>query len=361
MSLRKPNQNLIHELAIADDHDYLDEDEIIPDQKFVVLSFYEPKDDVCTLREVFFMSEFIRECLREDPELGKQRVNFAKVSADKLIGLYHDFRYDNLEDLSKLAKEKYPTEMFERALKVRGSYKSMAKANDRKNHLKKFDALHSQYIAEVGKWLPFNPPESAIADYETSNKRLNEMLAAGRKNQTDAKEFYERERQERIRQEQDLIERRKQRIANNDENAIVAEYSEQEALGLQAPQFTKQAVVRKKQMPSKAAVVTQDVDPSQHGMGDRPDTSNYQSIRIKPQEFEHSTPTALAGSADETAYASANMAGDMKAINKAKSARPMLAVSDFEKAEFDDDLANSIVAGLKNGGGARPRNPPAGL
>jgi hypothetical protein len=350
MTSRKNNQRStqVSDFAIADDHDWLDEDPVIADQRFTILSFYEPKDDTITLREVFFMSKFIEECLREDPELDKKRVNFAKVSAEKLISLYHDFRYDNYEDLSKLAKEKYPTEMFERALKVRGCFKSQSKATDRMNELKKYDAVHSQYIAEVGKWLPFNPPESAIENYETSNKRLNEIIAAGRKNQVEAKEFYERERQERIKQEQQINERRKRAIAENNEEAIVAEHCEQEVLGLQPAQFTK---IAKRPTPSKAAVIKTDTKPEDIGIVDQVSTKNYSGIRLKQGDFEHTNHDDFKGNSDDAAmYSSATMAGDMAALNNAKtsSARTRLTMKDFEEAEFDETLANSLIA--KHGG-----------
>jgi hypothetical protein len=358
MTTRKnaPRNMPASDFAIADDYDWLDEDPVIPDQRFTLLSFHEPKDDTITLREVFFMSKFIEECLREDPEFDKKRVNFAKVSAEKLISLYHDFRYDNYEDLSKLAKEKYPTEMFERALKVRGCFKSHSKATDRMNELKKYDAIHSQYIAEVGKWLPFNPPESAIENYETSNKRLNEIIAAGRKNQVDAKEFYERERQERIKQEREINERRKRAIASNDEAAIVAEHCEQEALGLQPAHFTK---ITKRPTPSKAATIVADASPAEHGIPNEVSTKNYSGIRLKTNDFEHKNHEDFKGDGTETMLReAASLAGDVTAINNAKTSagRVRMTMKDFDTADFDETLANNLIA--KHGGAARSPNTP---
>jgi hypothetical protein len=335
------------DIRVEEDFDFVDEDEIIPDQRFTVVSFYEPPDDTITLREVFIFEKFIEECLRVDEELGKERVNFKKVSAKKLLQLYHDFRYENIDDLNKEVKEKYPDQQFERALKVRGAFKSEGKAKERMNYIKKFDQIHSQYIAEVGKWLPFNPPENAIGDYSTSNARLNEMLSASIKNKNDAKEFYEKERIERIKQAVYINEERRKKILDNDEETIMAEAKEQEMLGLINSEINKSiGAVTRKPKPSKAnSGASKTVLPESVGVGDQVSTKNYKGIKLNKNEFEHKSVDEFRGDAEmESDYANSTMAGDIKAINTAKARRERLKKEDFDKAEFDEELAESITS-----------------
>lgn len=336
------------EIEVPDDFDHVDEDPIIADQRFGVISFYEPKQDVLTLRELLIMEEFIKECLREDPEVGKKRVNLSKVvnlktvSSSKFLQLYHDFRYDNIDELTKKAKEIYPDQIFERAFKIRGNYKSLKKADEQKNKLKLVDQLHSQYIVEVGKWAPFNPPENAIENYETSNKKLNEMMQEQRKNISETREFYEQQKQERIKKSIQANEERRAKIANNDEDAILAELREQEILGI----YSGESRTRPK--PSKANRIVADATPEDAGFSsNNVDTSNnYRGIKIKKSEMEHQSLSDYAGDVEtQQAYANATMSGSVKQINAAKTAvkSNKLLVEDFDEAEFDNMLMEQIT------------------
>jgi len=344
---KSTNNPHLCDVKVEEDFDFVDEDEIIPDQRFTVLSFYEPADDNLTLREVFIFEKFIEECLRVDEELGKERINFKKVSSKKLISLYHDYRYENIEELNKDVKEKYPDLQFERAIKVRGNFKSEGKAKERMNYIKKFDQIHSQYIAEVGKWVPFNPPENAIGDYSTSNARLNEMLSASIKNKNDAKEFYEKERIERIKQAVQINEERRRKICDNDEPTIIAEAREQQMLGLIDDEINKTiGAFKRKSKPSKANTgASQVVLPESVGVGDQVSTKNYKGIKLNKGAFEHKSLEEFKGDVElEADYANANMAGDINAINTAKSRRERLKKEDFDNAEFDSELADSIAS-----------------
>ena len=333
---------------VVDDFDFVDEDPDIPDQMYTVISFYEPEQDTHTLREVYFMQEFIKECLREDPELDKRRVDFKKVSANKLVRLYTDFRFDNVEELNKKAKKKYPDQIFERAVKVRGSYKSVQKAHRRRDELRKHDQIHNQYVMSVGKWAPFNPPAHAIEEYETSNKRLNDMMHAHRKNIREAKEYYEQEKQERIRQCVEINEKRRKNIENNDEETLLAEEMEQMALGLLSSSSKPKRAPREK--PSKANSIEQNVLPEQFdiNMSDKVEQvnykKNYKGIRVNKTEFEHKNPDALkneSGIAEE--YENAGMSADVNTLKRRKAGKDKIGRINFDDPDFDEELATSVI------------------
>jgi len=349
----KPLKNP-HEVKVNvdDDFDFVDEDDIIQDQQFAVISFYEPPQDVLTLREVFIFQEFIKECLREDPELKKKRVNFKKVSTSALTQLYNDFRFDNIDELNKLAKLEFPDQIFERAVKLRGNFKSQRKAQERMNHLKRHDQTHSQFISEVGKWMPFNPPEHAIDDYQTSNKRLNEMMHAQRANNQEAKEFYEKEKQERIRQCMDLNSKRRNAIDANDEDAIIAEQRNLEMLGLLDDDITK-SVRKARKKPSKAAAVAKNAIPEDIGISGtnvKTGKNGYSGIRVKQSDFEHSKLSDFSGNSElAQEYDTANMSTNVNEINRRKKGKDKMHIKndDFDEADFDSTLADAIIKNIR--------------
>jgi hypothetical protein len=308
---------LVPEISISSDYDWIDEDEVINDQKFVVVSFCEPEIETLSKKETFVFSEFIKECLREDATAEKYRVNFSKVTPEKLVQLYNDFKTENDDYLAEELKRVYPDVVFERALKIRGAYKSQNKAQDRINFLKKYDRIHNIYMCEVGKWVPYNPPAAAIENHETSNVHLNRMLAEKRKNQTEAKEFYERERQERIKQCAEVADERNKKIRDNDFDAIIAEHCEQEILGLVDEEFSKE--------PESRAVAA---------------ASSTPALEAPAESI-----TMRANAPAATTVTSAPSNGVTN-----NSTHQHLTISDFENADFDEELAESIVKKLKLNG-----------
>jgi len=91
---------------------------------------------------------------------------------------------------------KEPTTMH--TLKVRGSYESYEEAKKRGDYLRNIDPHISVYVGEVGKWLPFedNPDNAKEQNYQ--NQRLNNMMKGYLENQEKAKEFHEQRKNEMI-------------------------------------------------------------------------------------------------------------------------------------------------------------------
>lgn len=83
-----------------------------------------------------------------------------------------------------------------RGIKIRGSYETYEDAQSRANHLQKIDSLHNVFIGEVGKWLPFEDDPEKAKDMTYAEGKLNNLMKAYMKNQSEAKELYEQRKNE---------------------------------------------------------------------------------------------------------------------------------------------------------------------
>ena len=72
-----------------------------------------------------------------------------------------------------------------RAVKFRGAYPTMEKAEERAKELEKIDKYFKIYIGESGKWLDFDPPSSKVEREMSSNKDHQKILDVQRKQRMD--------------------------------------------------------------------------------------------------------------------------------------------------------------------------------
>lgn len=114
------------------------------------------------------------------------------LTSSKLKELYDDFMFANKE---KLEEEFFTLNEFRtsvRGLKVRGSYNSKEEAVARSKKLQRADPIHNIFVAEVGKWLPWDPAPSEVAEQEYAEEQLNTLMKKYKENE-EAREMFERE------------------------------------------------------------------------------------------------------------------------------------------------------------------------
>jgi hypothetical protein len=227
----------------AEREDFLTEDVEIPGQKYCLLSFISP-EKVLANKDVFFFSKFLesfeytqrvtsfetflmttvksindkinadadkaenmdlsgvaqtlRSSLVKMDTLMDSFQNYIKDSAGelketKLKSLYDDFLFANREKLEEsfYIKNEFRTSV--RGLKIRGVYASNEEAVARSKKLQRNDTLHNIFVGEVGKWLPWNPDPSDVAEQEYAEEKLNTLMKKYKENE-DAREAYEREK-----------------------------------------------------------------------------------------------------------------------------------------------------------------------
>ena len=234
--------------ANAEREDFLTEDPSVPGQNFCLLSFLSP-EKVLSRKDVFMFEKFLQtfelnfkstayegfllttlravndklnaEADRLDQmdlsgvaqTVRDSRVrldtvmdglktfmkdNQAEMRYSKLKELYEDFLHTNRDKLEDefFAKNDFRTTV--RGLKIRGSYSSHEEAVARSKKLQRQDPLHNIFVAEVGKWLPWDPEPSQVKEQEYAEEQLNTLMKKYKENE-EAREEYEREQRERKR------------------------------------------------------------------------------------------------------------------------------------------------------------------
>jgi hypothetical protein len=232
LSLKKPNTVV---------EDFLDEDTEIPGQRFVLLSFLSP-EKVLDKKEVFFFQKFLEsyevewkvknlekylvdvvggingqldervkelekaeqfdaaEICRKN-RLSLENVlsgyqafvqkNRADIQKTKIVEAYDDFLY---AQKSKLEEEFYAANEFRtsiRGLKVRGVFGNVKEAEIKAKKLQNKDKYHNIFMAEVGKWTPWDPNPHEIKEQEYNNDQLNTLMKKYRENEDSREQFFE--------------------------------------------------------------------------------------------------------------------------------------------------------------------------
>ena len=83
-------------------------------------------------------------------------------------------------------------------LKIRGVYDTFEEAQKRANKIRNFDPAFNVYVGEVGKWLAFNDDPELAKDEDYSNKELNKLMKNYKEQQERAKDYHEERKQTMI-------------------------------------------------------------------------------------------------------------------------------------------------------------------
>jgi hypothetical protein len=221
--------------------DFLDEDAEIPGQRYVLLSFISP-EKVLEKKDLFFFKKFLegyevdwklknlekymvdvvknindqlddraRELEKNDQFAQaeicrKNRVriddvmnqysgfvqkNRADINKTKIAEAYDDFMYANK---TKLEDEFYALNEFRtsvRGVKIRGVYGNPKEAELKAKKLQNKDKYHNIYMADVGKWTPWDPQPNEIADQEYNNDQLNNLMRKYKENEDNREKFFD--------------------------------------------------------------------------------------------------------------------------------------------------------------------------
>jgi hypothetical protein len=220
--------------------DFLDEDNEIPSQRYVLLSFLSP-EKVLARKDQFFFEQFLKnyeinfKTKNLEKFLAKQVLDFnakldseiarleaaelndaaelcrkARIPVGEVLEAYQGYVKENAKEITTTKiKEDFDDFMFAhekrleddfhaknsfqttvRGLKVRGSYGTQEEASARARKLQRNDPVHNIYVAEVGKWLAWDPSPSNIKDQEYQNDELNTLMKAYKENEEKREEFY---------------------------------------------------------------------------------------------------------------------------------------------------------------------------
>lgn len=161
------------------------------------------------------------------------KTNQKELIESKIHDEYTEFMFKNgtkLED-DFYAKNDFRTTV--RGLKIRGSYSTKEEAESRAKKLQKMDPDHNIFVGQVGKWLPWDPAPSAIADHEYAEEQLNTLMKKYKENE-EQRDVFNKEQRERIRNNS------KKTVMNISGSSVESETQEEASvpsLGTNASQF----------------------------------------------------------------------------------------------------------------------------
>lgn len=86
-----------------------------------------------------------------------------------------------------------------RGLKIRGIYGTKPEAEKRAEELNKIDPDFHVFVGEVGKWLPWDPEPDSVQDSVYQEKELNDLMKAYKDNREKAQQMQKDRKEDMIR------------------------------------------------------------------------------------------------------------------------------------------------------------------
>jgi hypothetical protein len=221
--------------------DFLDEDTEIPGQHYVLLSFISP-EKVLEKKDLFFFNKFLqsyevewkvknlekfmvdvvkhindqlddraRELEKNDQFDSAQICRKNRLIVDDVMSQYSSFVQNNRKDINKtklaeayddflysnkdkLEKEYHSLNDFHttiRGVKVRGVFSNTKEAELKAKKLQNKDKYHNIFMAEVGKWTPWDPNPYEVHDQEYNNDQLNNLMKKYKENEDSREKYFD--------------------------------------------------------------------------------------------------------------------------------------------------------------------------
>ena len=207
MSDGKPNSKYI---------DLCDEDATVAGQKFVCMSFVSP-EKILKKRELYIFEQFLKQWdFAKSMEKTTDFLSFLSykynLKAEDVMGDFKEFAKDedtklkisSLDDDFKTFMDKNEDRLNEqfgrehafqtsvRGLKVRGAFSTQEEAEMRCKKLRDIDPTHDIFVGPVGMWIPWDPDAYKTGRIEFMEEELNQLHSEKIKNETMAKEEFDR-------------------------------------------------------------------------------------------------------------------------------------------------------------------------
>lgn len=196
--------------------DLCDEDPPIAGQKFACMSFVSP-EKILKKREVFLFEQFVQQwefakCMEKTTDFlnfvsYKYNLKVETIMADfaefvkeeetklKASSLDDDFKNFMDKNEDKLSEQFQRANAFQtsvRGLKLRGVFPTQDEAEMKCKKLRDADPNHDIFVGPMGMWIPWDPDAYKTGRVEFMEEELNQLHHEKLKNETKAKEEFER-------------------------------------------------------------------------------------------------------------------------------------------------------------------------
>ncbi len=187
--------------------DYLEQDDSIPGQKYVCLSFISP-EKVLKDKNIYFLHSFLKHSFKD-----------VKLTENELSDKFKDYLFNKQDELEENFYKKNNFQTSVRGVKIRGVYDTDVEAKHRASRLQKKDPNFNVYIGQVGFWLPWEPETHKVQDEQFAEQQLNELMSEYKKNQEYKDEVFEEDKRQKIenmkKEREDAEKKRKQEELEN--------------------------------------------------------------------------------------------------------------------------------------------------
>jgi hypothetical protein len=196
--------------------DLCDEDPPIAGQKFACMSFVSP-EKILKKREIFMFEQFLKQwdfskCMEKSLDF----LNFAAykygLKVDDIVADFNEFvkeeetklRAGGVDDDFKTFMDKNDDKLGEqfnrahafqtsvRGMKLRGVFANQDEAEMKCKKIREVDPHHDIFVGPVGMWIPWDPDAYKTGRIEFMEEELNQLHHEKLKNETKAKEEFER-------------------------------------------------------------------------------------------------------------------------------------------------------------------------
>jgi hypothetical protein len=196
--------------------DLCDEDQPIAGQKFVCLSFISP-EKLLKKREIYMFEEFLKQWdFKKSMDKFFDFIHFisykygvdvenimndytefiaeenTKLKSQGVEDDYNNFLDKNEEVLTQKFKKAHEFQTSVRGLKIRGVFPSQEEAEMKCKKIRELDPNHDILVGPVGIWLPWDPDAYKTGRIEFMEDELNQLHNEKIKNESKAKEEFER-------------------------------------------------------------------------------------------------------------------------------------------------------------------------
>jgi hypothetical protein len=224
--------------------DYLDEDPEIAGQKYALISFISPENVLQRKDQFFFerflqhyevswkvknlekflastvteindkLSEHTRMLEKEGQQPAADICRKCLIKIDDVLGNYQSFVAKNQKDVSKTTiAENFKDFMFKehtkledefhsandfkttvRGIKIRGVVRDEREAQLRVKRLQASDKIHNIFLAEIGKWTPWDPAPNSVENQEYAQEELNSLMKKYKENEQSKDQYFEEQK-----------------------------------------------------------------------------------------------------------------------------------------------------------------------
>jgi hypothetical protein len=196
--------------------DLCDEDQPIAGQKFVCLSFISP-EKLLKKREIYMFEEFLKQWdFKKSMDKFFDFIHFisykygvdvenimndytefiaeenTKLKSQGVEDDYNNFLDKNEEVLTQKFQKAHEFQTSVRGLKIRGVFPSQEEAEIKCKKIRELDPNHDILVGPVGIWLPWDPDAYKTGRIEFMEDELNQLHKKKKKNESKAKEEFER-------------------------------------------------------------------------------------------------------------------------------------------------------------------------